>query len=68
MVILIFNPVKNFDAFFVNLLDYHVPLKNKILRANKATHMIKKLRKAIMKRSLFEKIHSNFLTEKSLKA
>ena len=44
---LIFNPVKNFDAFFMNLLDYHVPLKKKILRANKATHMIKNLERRL---------------------
>ena len=51
----------------MNLLDHHAPLKKKILRANNAPYIIKKLRKAIMNRSQLEKIHKKTLTEKSLK-
>ena len=65
---LIFKPVKNLQTFFLNLLAHHVPLKKKTLRANNASYITKKLRKAIMKRSQFEKIHQKTLTEKSLKA
>ena len=51
----------------MNLLDYHAPLKRKILRANNAQYITKKLRKVIMKRSQREKIHWKTFTEKSLK-
>ena len=51
----------------MNLLDHHAPLKKKILRANNAPYIIKKLRKAIMNRFQLEKIHKKTLTEKSLK-
>ena len=52
----------------MNFLDHHAPLKKKILRANNAPYITKKLRKAIMKRSQLESIYSKTLTEKSLKA
>ena len=45
-----------------------VPLKKKILRANNAPYLTKKLKKVIMKRSQLEKIHWKTLTEKFLKA
>ena len=45
----------------MNLLDHHAPLKKKILRANNAPYIIKKLRKAIMNRSQLEKIHKKNL-------
>ena len=51
----------------MNFLDHHAPLKTKILRANNAPYITKKLRKAIMKRSQLENIYSKTLTEKSLK-
>ena len=51
----------------MDLLDHHVPLKKKILRANNAPYITKKLRKAIMKKSQLENIYSKTLTEKSLK-
>ena len=52
----------------MNFLDHHAPLKTKILRANNAPYITKKLRKAIMKRSQLENIYCKTLTEKSLKA
>ena len=52
----------------LNLPDHHAPLKNKILRANNAPYITKKLKKAIMKRSQLENIYNKTLTEKSLKA
>ena len=51
----------------MNLLDHHAPLKKKILRANNAPYITKKLRKAIIKRSQLENIYKKTLTEKSLK-
>ena len=59
---------EEFEEFFMNLLDHYVPLKKKILRANNAPYITKKLRKAIMKRSQLESIYGKTLTEKSLKA
>ena len=59
---------EEFEEFFMNLLDHYAPLKKKILRANNALYITKKLRKAIMKRSQLESIYSKTLTEKSLKA
>ena len=52
----------------MDLLDHHVPLKKKILRANNAPYITKKLRREIMKRSQLENIYRKTLTEKSLKA
>ena len=51
----------------MRLLDHHAPLKKKVLRANNAPYITKKLRKAIMKRSQLEKISLKTLSEKSLK-
>ena len=61
------SPNQPFEEVFMNLLDHHAPLKKKILRANNAPYITKKLRKAIIKRSHFEKINWKSLTEKSLK-
>ena len=47
----------------MNLLDHHVPLKKKILRANNAPCIFQKLRKAIQ----LEEIQWKTLTEKSIK-
>ena len=57
-----------FEEIFMNLLDHHASFKKKILRANNAPYITKKLKKAIMKRSQLENIYSKTLTEKSLKA
>ena len=48
-------------------LNQHAPLKKKVLRANNAPYITKKLRKAIMKRSQLEKIYLKNLTDKTLK-
>ena len=48
---------EEFEENFMNLLDHHEPLKKKILRANNAPYITKKLRKEIMKRSQLENIH-----------
>ena len=40
-----------FENTSLELLDIHVPVKKKYLRANHAPYMTKALRKAIMKRS-----------------
>ena len=44
-----------FDEVFMKVLNRHVPLKKKMLRANNSLHMSKTLRKAIMRRSYLEK-------------
>ena len=44
-----------FDEVFMTVLNRHAPLKKKILRANHSSYMAKTLRKAIMRRSYFEK-------------
>ena len=59
---------EEFEEIFMNLLDHHAPLKKKILRANNAPYITKKLRKEIMKRSQLENIYTKALTEESLKA
>ena len=59
---------EEFEEIFMNLLDHHAPLKKKILRANNAPYITKKLRTAIMKRSQLENIHKKTLIKKSLKA
>ena len=59
---------EEFEGIFMRLLDHHAPLKKKVLRANNAPYITKKLRKAIMKRSQLEKIALKTLSEKSLKA
>ena len=50
------------------MLDHYALLKKKILRANIAPYITKKLRKTFMKRFQLESIHRETLTEKSLKA
>ena len=57
---------EEFEEIFMNLLDHHASLEKKILRANIAPYITKKLRKAILKRSHLEKIHWKTLAEKSL--
>ena len=58
---------EEFEEIFMNLLDHHAPLKKKILIANNAPYITKKLRKAIMKRTQLEKINWKTLTENPLK-
>ena len=52
----------------MNILDYHAPLKKRVLRAINAPCITKQLRKAIMKRLQIEKIYFTRQTDKSLKA
>ena len=51
------NSCTKFDEQFLKLLNSHVPLKRKLLRANHAPYISKTIRKAIMKRSYVEKIY-----------
>ena len=50
-----------FENIFLELLNEHAPVKKKLLRANHAPYMTKKLRKAIMKRS---ELKSKYLKKK----
>ena len=45
---------EDFEKIFLEVLDIHAPLKNKIIRANEAPYMTKTLKKAIMKRTELE--------------
>ena len=63
--------IQTCEEFFkkiMDLLDHHVPLKKKILRANNAPYITKKIRREIMKRSQLENIYRKTLAETSLKA
>ena len=56
-----------FDQIFLNFLDKHAPMKRKLLRANHSYYISKPLRKAIMKRSHFEKVTTRTNWKKALK-
>ena len=58
---------EQFEETIMKTLNQHAPLKKKVLRANNAPYITKKLRKAIMKRSQLEKIYLKNLTDKTLK-
>ena len=45
---------EEFEGIFMRLLDHHTPLKKKVLKANNAPYITKKLRIAIMERSQLE--------------
>ena len=51
-----------FEKNFLEVLNKHVPLKKKVVRANHAQYITKTLRKAIIKRSYLEK---KFISRKS---
>ena len=57
---------EQFEETIMKTLNQHPPLKKKVLRANNAPYITKKLRKAIMKRSQLEKIYLKNLTDKTL--
>ena len=57
-----------FDEVFMKVLNRHVPLKKKMLRANNSLHMSKTLRKAIMRRSYLEKKYFLKNTDEYLRA
>ena len=45
------HTLKDFDEFYVSVLDKHAPVKRKTVRINQAQYMTKPLRKTIMRRS-----------------
>ena len=53
-----------FEEIFINVLNKHVPLKKKLLRANQVPYMTKTLRKAIMRRS---QLQTKYFKNKSQK-
>jgi len=58
---------RSFENIFLNTLGNHAPTKKKLLRANHAPYVTKKMRKAIMKRSYLEKDYFKKKTTASLK-
>ena len=68
------NDVSDYEAFekravaFLDKLNKYAPVKKKLLRANHAPYMNKKLRKSIMKRSQLENIYLKRKTTENLKA
>ena len=46
----------SFEDIFINVVNNHVPVKTKIIRANNYEFMTKNLRKAIMTRSRLNNI------------
>ena len=65
------NDVSDYEAFektFLDKLNKYAPVRKKLLRANHAPYMNKKLRKSIMKRSQLENIYLKSKTTENLKA
>ena len=52
-----------FETTFMDVLNKHVPLKTKIVRANEVPYMTKALRKAIATRSRLENVYYRNKTE-----
>ena len=61
------NNYSSFENVFIGDLNWHVPIKKKVIRANYALYVIKALRKAIMKRSQLEKKYLKKRTQESIK-
>ena len=57
-----------FDQIFLNVLDKHVPMKRKLLRANHSSYISKPSRKKITRRSHLEKVYYKKKSEKNFKA
>ena len=58
----------SFENVFMDVLIKHAPMKKKVIRANYSPYTLTKaLRKAIMKRSLLEKIYFKKRTQESFK-
>ena len=57
----------SFETTFIELLNKHVPLRKKLLRANHAPYITKTLRKAIMRRSQLETKDLKSKTQADLK-
>ena len=61
------NSCKQFEDMFLSVLNMHAPFEKKLLRKNHSQYVtIKASRKAIMRRSILEKIKKQ--TNESLKA
>ena len=45
---------EEFEYIFINALNFHAPIKKKVIRANHMPYMTKQLRKAIMSRSFLQ--------------
>ena len=56
----------SFEKVFVDVLNKHAPLKEKIVCANDVRHITKTLRNAIVKRSYLEKVYFKKKTPDSL--
>ena len=56
-----------FEKVFLDVLNKHTPLKEKVGRANHARYITKTLREAIMKRSYLEKVYFKKKTPDSFK-
>ena len=54
-----------FQEIIVSLLNVHVPLKKKYLRANHLSFVTKELRKAIMERTRLRNIYLKQRTERT---
>ena len=57
-----------FNIGFLKVLDRHLPLKKRIVRANEVPYMTKNLRKAIANRSRLENQYYKYKTAESLRA
>ena len=55
--------MRNLRKIFLEILEIHAPLKQKVLRANEVPYMTRALRKAMMKRSQLESKYLKTKTE-----
>ena len=55
------------ENVFIDVLNRHALIKNKVIRTNHARYVTKALRKAIMKRSQLEKIYFKKRTKEFFK-
>ena len=62
------NEYRHFKQIFLEVLNAHVPIKRKLLRANHVPYMAKALRKAIMKTSELEGKYVKNETNENLKS
>ena len=58
---------ESFPTSFIEVLNEHVPLRNKFLRDNNAPHMTKTLRRAIMRGFELETKYFKRITKTDLK-
>ena len=62
------NAIVNLKKFFVNRLNEQTTFKKKILRTNLAPYMVKRLRKAIMRRYELKSKYLKIQTQESFKS